>query len=93
MTYRETLELAKQHNIEPIALEVAYEFGCSVSATDLAMSEHAFELACSKIERAYLKSEYLSVSALTLALLDMLQEQTIDQIDVYDLIDKACYYN
>jgi hypothetical protein len=94
MTYRETMEAARQYDISSSKLCVAEEFEILVSGTDLAISEQAFELACSKIERAYLKSEDLSINAIATAMLyALLDNNTLEDIDFHYLITEACYLN
>jgi hypothetical protein len=88
MTYKQTLELARQHDISPLKLDIAYELHC---ISDLDTDDDTFEAMCYLIERAYLKSEDLSVYHLTNALLEMSANTPLDEISVYTLINKACY--
>lgn len=93
MTYRETMEAARQYNISVIKLEVAEEFESSVAGIDLAMSEDVFEAACSKIERAYLKSEDLSIYKIATAMINaLLDNKQLEDIDANYLITEASYY-
>ena len=94
MTYRETMEAARQYDISSTKLYVAEEFESLVAGADLAMSEDVFETACSKIERAYLKSEDLSINAIATAMLyALLDNNTLEDIDIHYLIAEACYFN
>jgi hypothetical protein len=95
LSFRETMEAARQHNINVIKLEVAYELDCLAEARDpeIKLTEQQFEQACYLIERAYLKSEYLTVNNITQALLNMLEDTPLEEIDdVWDIIQKASYY-
>ena len=90
MTFKETLTLAKQHNINVIDLDVAYEVHCQ--AYDKNLNDSDFEKMCYEIERAYMKSEYITIAAITEALIEMINEGiSIDKIDTWELIDRASY--
>lgn len=90
MTFKETLTLAKQHNISVIDLDVAYELYCQAYEKNL--NDNDFEKMCHTIKRAYFKSEYITVAAITEALLEMINNGiSIDNIDTWELIDRASY--
>ena len=93
-TFKETLNLARQHGINVIDLDVAYELSIAIIASDLNLNEEQFETACYEIKRAYMKSEYVSICAITHALADMLELEitTIDEIDTSELLDRAIEY-
>ena len=94
MTFKETLTLAKQHNINVIDLDIAYELSVLSEASDLEFNSDLFERACYEIKRAYMKSEYVSICAITQALLEMLELEVanIDDIDTNELLDRAIEY-
>lgn len=94
MNYNETLRKAEELGINPITLAVAYEFDCQVDCEDIALTPTAFEEACGLIERAYLKSCDISIEDITRALIYMWVENNtpLDEINVWDLLDKASYY-
>lgn len=98
MYYRRQLEKAKQYEIDVISLDVANEVECIF---DFEMDEREFEMCCSFVEQAYLKSDHISIWACTRALYDMIKdedneynsiEELIDNTGVYDLMEKACWY-
>ena len=95
MTYRETLKKAEEHKIEVIPLSVATELDNLAEVEEIEFTEEQFEKACSIIERAYMKTCETSIFAITQALLEMIKEekQVLEEIDVWDLLGKASYYN
>ena len=95
MTYRETLNKAKEHEINVIDLSVATELDCLAEVEEVELTEEQFETACSIIRNAYLKaSEPISIWALTMALLNMIKEdeEDLNEIDCWDLLYKADRY-
>lgn len=95
MTYRETLNKAEEHKIEVIPLSIATELDNLVEVEEMEFTEEQFERACGIIERAYMKTCETSIFAITQALLEMIKEdnQVLEEIDVWDLLRKASYYN
>ena len=95
MTYRETLKKAEEHKIEVIPLSVATELDNLAEVEEIEFTAEKFEKACSIIERAYMKTCETSIFAITQALLEMIKEekQVLEEIDVWDLLGKASYYN
>ena len=94
MNYNETLRKADELGINPITLAVAYEFDCQIDSQDITLSPDAFEDACYLIERAYLKTCETSIEDITRELINMwVNDNTpLNEIDVYDLLKRACYY-
>lgn len=92
MTYKETLASAKQHGIDILTLSIAYELYCQLDNDELLPTDNDFEKACSVIERAYLKSVHCGINEITMALLEMLKDNKLEEIDVWKLIEKASYY-
>lgn len=92
MNYRETLNKAKELNIQVLTLEVAFEVSCEIDN----LNEEQFEKVCHLVERAYLKSSNIEVWAITQAIKGMLENgaeiDKICDIDLYELIDKASWY-
>ena len=92
MNFRETLNKARELNIQVLTLEVAFEVSCEIED----LSEEQFEKVCHLVERAYLKSSNIEVWAITQAIKGMLENGAkIDEIcdmDLYEIIDKASWY-
>ena len=95
MTYRETLNKAEEHKINVIDLSVATELDGLAEVEEIEFTEEQFEKACSIIERAYMKTCETTIFAITQALLEMVKEENkaLEEIDVWDLLNKASYYN
>ena len=95
MNFRETLKKAEELNINVIDLSVATELECLAEVEEVEFTEEQFELACSIIERAYMKTCETSIFAITQALLEIIKEDNLvlEEIDVWDLLRKASYYN
>lgn len=94
MRYKETLLKAQENGIEVIDLMIAYEFNCQIENEDIALSPEAFEDACYLIERAYMKTCETSIEDITRALIYMWidKNQSLKEIDVWDLLKIASYY-
>ena len=94
MTYKETLLKAEEQGISVIGLMVAHEFNCQIECEDIALSPDAFESACYLIERAYLNTCENSIDNITRALINMWvnENQSLKEIDVWDLLQRASYY-
>ena len=93
MSFKDQLNLAKQHNINVCDLTIANEV-----ASFFNINHPRFEEICMVIQRAYLKHEHLSEHDLCCALSRDLQkgEITLENFlkygDDYDkVIDDACY--
>jgi hypothetical protein len=92
MNFREQLNKAEELEINPLDLSIAYELECQLDCEEIAISADGFEKACSLIERAYLKSENIKIEDITRALIYMLNEHKLNEIDVWELIQRASYY-
>jgi hypothetical protein len=92
MNFKEQLDKANEIGISPLNLSVAYELECQLDGEEVAISADGFENACLLIERAYLKSENISIEDITRALIYMLKDHKVNEIDVWELIQKASYY-
>lgn len=89
MNYRQQLEKAHSEKLNIIMLEVADEVDCM----NIDFDEKDFEIACSLVEEAYLKSEDLSINQLARALDKLISEdnKALEDITRRTLIDEACY--
>lgn len=95
MNFRETLKKAEEHKINVIDLSVATELECLAEVEEVEFTEEQFEIACSIIKNAYLRTnEPISIWALTMALLNMIKEdeEDLNELDCWDLLYKASYY-
>ena len=93
MTYMETLHLARKHNINALTLDVAEELCCLLDNNDITLKDNEFEYACYLIERAYLKTENLTINAITKSLINMIEVYgELDVIEMRELIERACWY-
>lgn len=104
MNYKEQLQKAKEMTLDIISLQVAMEVSCTFYEIELTDKE--FELCCSIIENAYLKSEYSNVWNIAKALRDLIKnqvldeeekiynsiEELIDNTSKWDLLEKASWY-
>ena len=92
MNFRETLNKARELDIQVLTLEVAFEVSCEIED----LNEEQFEKVCHLVERAYLKSDNIEVGAITQAIKEMLENGAkIDEIcdmGLYEIIDKASWY-
>jgi hypothetical protein len=94
MNFRETLEKAKECNIDIINLWIADEVESTIGGSDVELNINDFEVACNLVRRAYLKSDYISIQNIVLALLNELEEsqKKLEEIDVWELVEHASYY-
>ena len=97
MNYKEQLQKARENKLDIISLSVANEVECIF---ENALNEEEFELACYLVERAYLKSEDITIWAIAKALYNILinKENTIsfeekmNELAISELLEKACWY-
>lgn len=87
MTFKETLNRAKEQNINPIDLEIAYELDCMLEHE---IDDETFEEACSLIYDTWCKYEDVSVWCLAKAIIDL--DFKIDDLSRRDLADRASWY-
>lgn len=89
LNYRQSLNKANEQNLNILMLEVADEVDCM----NIDFEEKDFEIACSLVEEAYLKSEDLSINQLARALAKLISEdkKALEDITRRKLIDEACY--
>lgn len=89
LNYRQSLNKANEQNLNILMLEVADEVDCM----NIDFKEKDFEIACSLVEEAYLKSEDLSINQLARALAKLISEdkKALEDITRRKLIDEACY--
>ena len=89
MFYKNQLKIARENKLDIISLEVASE----VEALSIPFDEKDFEIACSIVENAYIKSEDLSVYQLANALSNLYDndKNILKKLSYRDLIDEACY--
>lgn len=89
LNYRQSLNKANEQNLNILMLEVADEVDCM----NIDFEEKDFEIACSLVEEAYLKSEDLSINQLARALAKLISEdkKALEDITRKTLIDEACY--
>lgn len=89
LNYRQSLNKANEQNLNILMLEVADEVDCM----NIDFEEKDFEIACSLVEEAYLKSEGLSINQLARALAKLISEdkKALEDITRRTLIDEACY--
>lgn len=89
LNYRQSLNKANEQNLNILMLEVADEVDCM----NIDFEEKDFEIACSLVEEAYLKSENLSINQIARALYKLIHEDNKPLADITRraLIDEACY--
>lgn len=89
LNYRQSLNKANEQNLNILMLEVADEVDCM----NIDFEEKDFEIACSLVEEAYLKSEDLNINQLARALAKLISEdkKALEDITRRKLIDEACY--
>lgn len=89
MFYKKQLEIAKKNNINIIGLDIANE----VESIFENLLDDDFEKSCALVERAYLKSEDLSINQIVRALQKLQEVDCIkfENITKEQLINEACY--
>ena len=96
MNYKETLEKARELRINVLKLEVATEMKYIF---DELLCDEDFELCCSFVKQAYLKSEKVTLYNLCIALETFINanigktiKTMLEEMSFYDLIDEAIWY-
>jgi len=92
MTFTQTLALAKQHNIDILDLDVAYEVACIFG------EEHErYEDICKAVYNLYMKTDRMSINCLACALQQCIDEgeATLDGVlaweeDFNTVVEWAC---
>lgn len=89
MFYKNQLKVARENKLDIISLEVASE----VEALSIPFDEKDFEIACSIVENAYIKSDELSIYQIATALSNLYEndKNILNKLSYRDLIDEACY--
>lgn len=89
LNYRQSLNKANEQNLNILMLAVAYEVDCM----DINFEKKDFEIACSLVEEAYLKSEDISINQLAraLAMLILEEKKALKDITRKELITASCY--
>lgn len=89
--YRQSLDKAIEQKINILTLEIANEVNCIFNMEKF--NDNDFEIACSLVETAYLKSENLSINQITRALYKLIWTDNKQLADITRraLIDEACY--
>ena len=89
--YRQSLDKAIEQKINILTLEIANEVNCIFNMEKF--NDNDFEIACSLVETAYLKSEDLSINQITRALYKLIWTDNKQLADITRraLIDEACY--
>lgn len=94
MTFRETLNKARENNIDILDLCIACE--CD-NTFDFDYTQEDFEKLCKKARFVFIKSDNLTEWAVAHAINNLIceEEKTIEQViemDKWELIDRASYY-
>lgn len=91
LNYRQSLDKAIEQKINILTLEIANEVNCIFNMEKF--NDNDFEIACSLVETAYLKSEDLSINQITRALYKLIWTDNKQLADITRraLIDEACY--
>ena len=89
--YRQSLDKAIEQKINILTIEIANEVNCIFNMEKF--NDNDFEIACSLVETAYLKSEDLSINQITRALYKLIWTDNKQLADITRraLIDEACY--
>lgn len=94
MTFKETLDKAREVGINAIDLDIATEVSSNIEEE---ITDEKFNQICNLTREAYLKSEYIEVWAIVKAILDMVDgdiaKTDITSISKWDVLDKASYYS
>lgn len=96
LNYKQTLEKARELGINVLKLEVACEME---NIFDETLCDEDFELCCNFVKQAYLKSEKVTIYNLCIALETFINDNigktiktALEEMNHYDLIDEANYY-
>lgn len=82
MTFIETLNKARENNIDVLDLSIAYE--CE-SAFEFEYTEEEFEKLCARAKEIFLKGENLTEWAIAYAINDLIQEENKTIKDVLEM--------
>lgn len=92
LNYRQSLNKVIEQKINVLMLEVAEEVDC-IFNTNKKLSNKDFEIACTLVHEAYLKSEELNINQISRALYKLICEDNKPLADITKrmLISEACY--
>jgi len=87
--YIEVIEELENRNIDMLGLEIAYELKVQLDFTEREFTEEQKEELFTAIERAYLKSDDLTIEAITRKAIELYDE--LENMTTWDLIEESCY--
>ena len=86
MNFKEQLQVAKQHELNLVDLDVAYEVHCLFGEE---VNDEEFEWVCAFIKEIYLTTDGFFIPPLTIALYDMYQDGKYENIaDLLENVDE-----
>ena len=83
------LEELRERNINILDLEIANEIKWQLEENGRKFNEDEKQKIWDYVDKAYLKSEGLTIEAITRAIIKNFDE--LDNMDIWDLIEEACY--
>lgn len=83
------LEELRERNINILDLEIANEIKWQIEENERIFTDEEKQKIWDYVDRAYLKSESLTIEAITRAAIKNFDE--LDNMEIWDLIEEACY--
>lgn len=87
--YLEIIKELNEKNIDMLCLEIAYELKCQLNFCEREFNEEEQNILLDNIERAYLKSEDLSIETITRKAIELFDN--LENMTTWDLIEESCY--
>ena len=87
--YNKIIKELKENNINMLGLSIAYELECQLGFCERKFTEEEKDILLDNIERAYLKSEDLSIEVITRKAIELFDN--LESMTTWDLIEESCY--
>ncbi len=87
--YDKIIKELKENNINMPGLNIAYELKCQLDFCERKLTEEEKDILLDNIERAYLKSEDLSIETITRKAIELFDN--LENMTTWDLIEESCY--
>lgn len=83
------IEELRERNVNILDLEIANEIKWQIEENERKFSEDEKQKLWDYVDRAYLKSEDLTIEAITRAAIENFDK--LDDMNIWDLIEEACW--
>lgn len=84
------IEKLREKNVNILDLEIANEIKCQTDYNDRKFTNEEKQKLWDYVDKAYLKSEDLSIEQITRAAIRYIDE--LDKMEIWDLIEEACWF-